>query len=135
MVLVLSQSQNSSGNWQVVVKLKCMLDTLYVYYVWLCPLFWVCSQGRGCHLIVNTINNGITIASIVNRTFLFIETKHMLLVDPAHLSASLGKNVLECDRGTNAMSWGVEHKRQHYCTTKSSDSNYCYEVGLNIYTL
>ena len=110
MILVLSQSQNSSGNWQVVVKLKCMLDTLCVY-VWLCPLFWMCSQGRGGHLIVNTINNCITIASIVNQTFLIIETSIiMLLVDPAHLSASLGKNVLECNRGANTLSWGVEHE-------------------------
>ena len=34
----------------------------------------------------------------------------MLLVDPAHLSVSLGKNVLECDRGTNTLRWGVEHE-------------------------
>ena len=70
----------------------------------LCSLFWACSHGRGCHLIVNTINNCITIATIVNQTFLFIETKHMLLAEPAHLSVSLGKNVLECDKGTNTFS-------------------------------
>ena len=91
---------------------------MYVRHLvcWLCPLLWVCSEGRGCHLIVNTINNCITIASIVNKTFLFIETKHMLLVDPAHLFSWE-----ECDIGTNALAltWGVEH----YCTTKSSDSN------------
>ena len=34
----------------------------------------------------------------------------MLLVDPAHLSVSLGKNVLECNRGINTFSSrGVEH--------------------------
>ena len=57
----------------------------------------------------------------------------MLLVDPAHLSASLGKNVLEYNRGTNTLSWGVEHEG-NIIVQQNLPTAINAEFGLNIST-